>query len=304
MRPPRPLLLALAVLPFLAGLPAASAAPRAAAPERPAESVEVHARAALGPDDWLAAGTRDGSALIVLRGGEGAIRRVPAPEAGGSVVASPTPLAAGDELLGLAWLAGGDPRGLEVRFAAWTGGGLPGDGAGVSEWGEPETVAGPAAGSQTALAGTVLGDGSVLLVWAAYDGEDDEIVWSLRSGGRWSEPARLAGDNAVPDILPAVAPLGGSSDRGAVVAWNRYDGREYRVVLSRWTAGGWSEPVPAGPPGSLYPELRPADDGAELRYEDARRGEWMALRLDGRGRIADPAPVRVEGPVTFPDRRP
>lgn len=325
MNDPRPVLVALILLPALAGLLAGPAAARAGAREAPellsgrgelrvadaagevlraplAEGVEIHALTPLDGDAWLAAGTRDSSTLIVVRGEGGEARRVPAPEAGGALVASPAPLASGGELLGLAWLAGADPRSLEVRFAPWTGGGLPGDGEGISEWAAPETVAGPAPGSQTALTGTVLRDGSVLLLWSAHDGEDDEILWSLRSGGAWSEPARLAADNAVPDILPAVAPLGG----GAVAAWNRYDGREYRVVVSRWAGGVWSAPEPAGPPGSLYPVLYPVlgrssgkgADGVELRYRDARRRAWMALRLDGSGRIVDPAPV----PVTSPDR--
>lgn len=310
-RPRRPLLLALtlSVLPALAGAPAASAPPATAAgPEEPAllsgrgelrvaapagegfraplgEGVEIHALAPLGGDAWLAAGTRDGSTLILLRGEDGEARRVPAPEAGEPLASSPVPLASGGELLGLAWLAGGDPQGLEVRFAPWTGGSLPGDGASISEWGAPETVAGPAPGSQTALAGTVLRDGSLLLLWAAFDGEDDEILWSLRSGGRWSEPARLAEDNAVPDIVPAVAPLTG----GAVAAWSRYDGREYRLVVSRFDGRAWSAPEPAAPPGSLYPSLRPAADGAELRYLDARSGAWRSLHLDGSGRIVHPA---------------
>lgn len=247
------------------------------------EGVELSAVAPLGPDRWLAAGTRDGSALILARGEGGEVRRVAAPEAGGALVASPVALASGGELLGLAWLAGPDPQRLEVRFAPWTGGGLPGDPADerMSEWGAPEVVAGAAPGSQLALAGAVLRDGSALLVWSAHDGEDDEILWSLRSGSRWSETARLAGDNAVPDIVPAVAPLG----EGALAAWSRFDGREYRLVTSRWTGDGWSAPEAAAPPGSLYPTLRAAGDGATLLYLDARRRGWAALRLDAGGRV-------------------
>lgn len=257
------------------------------------EGVELTAVAPLGPDAWLAAGTRDGSALILARGGRGEVRRVAAPEAGGSLVGSPVPLAAGGELLGLAWLAGPDPQRLEVRFAPWTGGGRPGDPADqeLSGWGAPEVVAGAARGSQLALAGAVLRDGSALLVWSAYDGEDDEILWSLYSGGRWSEPARLAEDNAVPDVVPAVAPLGSSSDGGALAAWSRFDGREYTLVTARWTGEGWSAPEVAAPPGSLYPTLHAGGDGAALLYRDARRGAWAALRLDAAGRVTGRAMI-------------
>lgn len=268
------------------------------------EGVELSAVAPLGPDRWLAAGTRDGSALILARGESGEVRRVAAPEAGGALVASPVALASGGDLLGLAWLAGPDPQRLEVRFAPWTGGGLPGDPADerMSEWGAPEVVAGAAPGSQLALAGAVLRDGSALLVWSAHDGEDDEILWSLRSGGRWSEPARLAGDNAVPDIGPTVAPLGPSSGGAAVAAWSRYDGREYRLVTARWTGDGWSAPEAAAPPGSLYPTLRAAGDGATLLYLDARRREWAALRLDAGGRVTGRAVL--EGLATEGDGAP
>jgi hypothetical protein len=311
---PRPVLVVVALLPLLAG----AVAPAAAAPGTAAQSavvgpallsgrgelrvadpagetlvaalpegVELSTVASLGPDLWLAAGTRDGSTLILARGEAGDVRRVAAPEAGGAVVVSPVALAADGELAGLAWLAGPDPRRLEVRFAPWTGGGLPGDPAdeAASGWGAPEVVAGAAPGSQLALAGTLLRDGSALLVWSAYDGEDDEILWSRYSGGRWSEPARLGGDNAVPDIVPAVAPLGPSSSGGAVAAWSRFDGREYTLVTARWTGDGWSTPEAAAPPGSLYPKLHAAGEGAALLYRDARRGGWTALRLDAAGRV-------------------
>lgn len=262
---------------------------------RLADGVGLHAVAPLPGDGWIAAGVRDGSTLVLLRDGagggsaEGAVERIPAPESRGRLAASPVPLIAGERggLLGIAWLGGESPRSLEVRFAPALG---PGD------WGETETVAGPGPGSQLALSGGVLADGSAMLVWSAFDGEDDEILWSHREAGRWSAPAPLGGGNRVPDITPVVAPLGD----GAVAAWSRFDGGEYRLVLSRWTGNGWSAAEPAGPPGSLYPTVLPHEEGALLGYRDARRGAWTALRLDPAGRVTARASLPASEPGIDP----
>ncbi len=241
------------------------------------QGVEVSALAPLAGGEWIAAGVRGGSTLLLFRGAAGGAERVPAPGAAGRLVARPTPLAAGGRLLGLAWLAGPSARRLAVRFSLWQGDG----------WGPAETVAGPAPGSQLALRGAVLSDGSALLVWSAYDGHDDEVFWSRRRGGRWSEPARVAEDNRVPDITPAVAPLGD----GALVAWSRYQDGQYRLVTARLGADGWSRPEPAGPPASLYPALTPGGDGLLLTYRDARAGAWTVLGLDPAARVTARAVV-------------
>jgi hypothetical protein len=262
------------------------------------EGVTVHALAPLAGRAWLAAGTRsgtgDGSALVLYRGEGGEAERLAGPEPGGAILASPTPLASGGGLVGLAWLAGDDPGRLTVRFAPWVGGApIPGAGG---EWGEPELVAGPATGSQLALAGAALADGSTVLVWSAFYGDDDEVLWSVRAAGRWSEPARLAEDNAVPDVTPAVAPLGA----GALAAWSRYDGSEYRLVASRWTGERWTAPEPLAAPGSLYPSFHPGDGGPLLLYRDARRQGWAVLRLEETGRVAARAFLGASPPDSTP----
>jgi hypothetical protein len=230
--------------------------------------VAVHAVAALEGRAWLAAGTRSGtgdaSALVLFRGEGSTAERIAGPEAGSPLVASPTPLVADGELVGLAWLAGDDPTRLTVRFAPWVGGAtVPGAGGG---WGAPELVAGPAPGSQLALAGASLAGGSTVLVWSAFDGEDDEILWSVRSAGRWSQAARLGEDNAVPDITPAVARLGD----GAIAAWSRFDGSEYRLVASRWTGDAWTSPQPLAAPE--HPAGEPAE-GQRLQPDRAGAGQ-------------------------------
>jgi len=233
--------------------------------------VAVSALTPLAGGEWIAAGVRGGSTLLLFRGAGANAERVAAPSADGDLAASPVPLASEGRLLGLAWLAGPGLRQLGVRFASWDG----------SEWSASEVVAGPAPGSQLALQGTVLSDGSALLVWSAFDGQDDEIYWSSRENGRWSTAQRLGDDNRVPDITPAVAPLGD----GALVAWSRYQDGEYRLVTSRLGADGWSRPEPAGPPGSLYPFLTPGGSGLLLTYRDARAGDWTVLDLDRSARI-------------------
>lgn len=249
--------------------------------------------APLDDDRWVAAGVRGGSALLLVRGEGSAAERLSVPETAGRLVASPVPLTDDGDLVGLAWLAGDDPRRLTVRFARWEGG------SPVGSWGETERVAGPARGSQTALSGTVLRDGSALLVWSAFDGEDDEVLWSRLSGNRWSAPRLIAAGNRVPDVTPVVAGLGD----GAVAAWSRYRRGEYHLVTARWTGSGegsWTEAEVTGPPGSVRPELRSEGEQALLLYRDARRQGWTVLRLDAAGRVAARAFVDLSSPETAP----
>lgn len=255
--------------------------------------VRFDAVAPLGSDRWVAAGVRGSSSLLLVRGEGSAAERLAVPAAGGKLAASPVPLTADGELIGLAWLAGNDPQGLSVRFARWEGG-TP-----FGSWGEAEVVAPPAPGSQVALAGAVLRDGSAILVWSAFDGQDDEILWSRREAGRWSAPARVAAGNRVPDITPVVAALGD----GAVIAWSRFHRGEYQLVTARWTGAEkapWTAPEAAAGPGSVHPELRTEGDDALLLYRDARRRGWTVLRLDATGRVAARALLDLPSPAERP----
>lgn len=246
--------------------------------------VRFDAVAPLDADRWVAAGVRGDSALLLVRGEGGAAERLSVPAVEGAMVASPVPLTADGDLVGLAWLAGDDPRRLTVRFARWEGG------SPVGSWGETELVAGPARGSQVALSGTVLADGSAILVWSAFDGEDDEILFSHRARGRWSAPAPVAAGNRVPDVTPVVAAVGD----GAVLAWSRFQRREYHLVTARWVGAGeaqWTAPEVTGPPGSVFPALRAEGDDALLLYRDARRQAWTVLRLDAAGHTTARASV-------------
>jgi hypothetical protein len=178
---------------------------------------------------------------------------------------------AADDLAGAAWLEGPESRQYEVRYAPWIDG----------KFGAPEVVSPRGPGSQLALAGAQLADGRLLLVWAGYDGSDDEIWFSVRTagGGAWTAPARLADDNATPDITPAVVAFG----QGALVAWSRFDGSEYRLMSARFDGARAGPARWSAPAGSLFPSFERGPSGPALLYRDARREAWTVAELDAEG---------------------
>lgn len=229
---------------------------------------------ALLAEGWVAAGSFEAAGgerrLVLWQGEEGVVRRLIPPAAGRAPIQRrPVLLVDGGRLAGLAWLEGQTERSLTVRAAAWDG----------TRFRRPERVSGIGPGSQLALSGAVLGDGRWLLLWSRFDGQDDEVVWSQRVGTTWSPVARLADDNRLPDVVPAVTAL----DGGALAAWSRYDGGQYRVVTARFAGGAWGPPRPVGPPGSLYPVFVPGSGGARLLFAEARVPGWTLVELDGTG---------------------
>ena len=171
----------------------------------------------------------------------------------------PQALVEAGELVGLVWLEGSDASALGVRAAAWNGTGFA-----AAEW-----VAAPIDGSQLALSAAVLGDGSWLLVWSAFDGGDDEIRWSRRDGEAWSAPARLHAENRVPDITPVVA----ATADGAIAAWSRYDAGSYRGRVMRFDAAtGWRDEERIGGPHSVFPFFAADDSRQGSRARLPRRG--------------------------------
>jgi hypothetical protein len=199
---------------------------------------------------------------------------LPPPPSLAPLVAEATPFVApAGEILGVAWLEGVARNRYAVRFAPWSGEG----------WGKPEMVAPPGPGSQLALAGARLADGRLLLAWAAFDGNDDEIVAALRApGGGWSAPAPVAADNGTPDITPAVT----ADAEGALVAWSRFADGEYRVAVARFDGERFREARFAGPAGTLYPTFESAPAGAaRLLYRTARPRGWALAELDRSGAV-------------------
>lgn len=245
-------------------------------------------------DGWMVAGTvpfPGGLRLHLLAGSDGGeIVEISAPASRAPVQRGAVLLVDGGRPAGIAWLEGTGPQTLSVRAAVYEDG----------RFRRTETVSSLGPGTQTALAGTVLADGSWLLAWAAFDGTDDEIVVARRIGEQWLPVRQLSPANEVPDITPAVTAAGS----GALVAWSRYDNGAYRTVLSRFDGHEWSEPRPAGPRGSLYPGFSVSPRG-DLRLLYAGAGEsWSLVELDDAGREARRAtvggrlaerPVVVEG---------
>ncbi len=242
---------------------------------------------------WLVAGShRVGGApprAFFLVQGAGGARRLPAPAPGdpGDRQIHPLPFVDHGRLAGAVWLEGGDETRLGVRAAAWNG----------RRFGAPVWVRPPSSGSQLALTGAVLDDGSWLLAWAAFDGADDEVLWSRRVGSAWQPPARVDRDDSWPDITPALTAVPG----GALLAWSGYDGSSYRAVVARFANQTWHRPRTVGAAGSLYPAFRGGAAPPHLVYLDAAGGAWEVVEIDADGtarrRATAPAMAGDETPL-------
>jgi hypothetical protein len=226
---------------------------------------------------WLAVGSKvtSGGRELVLWSGDAGAGAAPAttpappapPQRVGAVRAFPVPLLRDGELAGLAWLEGEAADRFAVLASAWDG----------REWTAPQTVSPPGKGSQLGLTGVVLADGSWLLAWSAFDGEDDEVLSSARRHGRWSAPAPVGAGNQVPDVTPALRADGD----GALLAWSRYDGNDYRLVLARLAGRRWEPEEWAAGAGTILPRW----DGEALTFRDAAAGAWVAARVDAADRL-------------------
>lgn len=224
-------------------------------------------------ESWFAAGVDvapAGRRLVVLKGAGSKVKELPAPVVQASKqLREPTVLMGKAGFVGLAWIEGRGSRLQAVRAARWTVGG----------WREAVTVSPPGPGSQMALTSAFLGDGSWMLAWAAFDGEDDEIFWSRFDGSHATKPERLGLDNSVPDITPCLW----ASQAGVLAAWSRYDGNDYRLHLARFTGLSWSSPEMVGPKGSLYPTFHAGQQGSMLLYMTAAPRAWVVAELDDQG---------------------
>lgn len=241
---------------------------------------------------WILSGVIRGEGraeiLLLERDAVGDLRSLPIPELeAGTEIRDPIPLIGADgDLRGLVWLEGSDRRSLGVRHAAWTG----------SSWEASRALAAPGPGSQLALDAARLSDGSHLLVWSRFDGEDDEILWCrIETDATRENGERLSGtvhdENAVPDITPVLLPTEG----GALLAWSRYDGNDYRLHLARFSGAEWTLLGPLSDRGAVFPRWQRADpDGGFLVYRSAGAEAWTVLRVDSAGWIRSRA--RVSGP--------
>ncbi len=220
------------------------------------------AETATGSEIWLRLESAGHAIDLAAPGARVAARR-----------AEPLPLLRGGDFAGLAWLEGDAPERHAVRFA-------PRHLQEGEGWGAVEEVAPIGPGSQLALAGTALADGRLLLVWAAFDGADDEILYALRStAGAWSRPARVDADDALPDITPAVIAV----DEGALVAWSGFDGDQYRVYVARFDGERFRPAHALGPAGSVFPTFEPRAGAPLLIYRNAHPRGWSVAELSRSG---------------------
>ncbi|MDY7093917.1 MAG: hypothetical protein SX243_13175 [Acidobacteriota bacterium] len=191
-------------------------------------------------------------------------------------------LTADGELLGAAWFEGPNENSVAVRAARFD----EADG-----WSAPETVAESAEGTQIALAGAAIADGSSAVVWSAFDGTDDEILVSRWEGQSWSAPQRVADDNEVPDIVPAVAWVGSGADRVLTVSWSRYTPDGYTLHTTRWDGEAWRGQGALTAPGTVFPTFDHLQGATLLTYRQALPRSWVVARLDADGRIEKQAVV-------------
>ncbi len=244
-------------------------------------------------DGWVAAGTahlRSEEELFVVARRAGALHVLPLPPRATPHRrrGHPALFAAGGRLDGIAWLEGASQGALGLWSARWLGAG----------WGVAEPVAAPGAGSQLAPTAAVLADGRWLLAWAAHDGEDDEILWSLRGKTDWSDPRRLHLDNQVPDVRPAVVAVGG----GALAAWSRFDGVDYRVVTARLEGDRWRELEVQPGRGGLRAAFTTLDAGLQLVHRSVAPGAWSLVELSRSGEVVarrDVPSDRFDRPVVW-----
>ncbi len=256
-------------------------------PVRRDETLTTVAEVGMG---WLMTGTRDKATrreIVMISAAGSSVRRLTAPNGQSEPFrVRPTPiLGTGSELEGLAWLEGADLKSLSVRFSHRQS----------SEWSDVVEIAPATRGSQSGLTATVLADGSWLLVWAAFDGNDDDLFFSQIVGESISRPARVLRNNGVPDIMPSLI----ASDTGALLAWSQLEEGHYRVKVSYFDGGAWSGSRTHGPPGAQRAELIRHNDDLRLVYQQAWPRGWNVSEIDGLGRTER----RAEFPVSS-HRRP
>ena len=234
---------------------------------------------------WLAAVEPgdSGPRMVVFEGqGEELERMVEVPGTRAQLLREPSLLAGGQGLEAVLWLESDQPRQQTLLASRWM------DGA----WQAPVTVAPVGPGSQGALDTAVLSDGTWLAVWAAFDGQDSEIVWSRAVEGQWSKPQPVvAQGNQTPDITPRLHVTPGG---GALVAWSRFDGDAYRVVVSRFEDGTWALPRTVGGRGSLDPAFQAGAPSYLLYRQLLPEATWEVMELDGQARLARRGRVSID----------
>lgn len=216
---------------------------------------------------FVAAGVEragQGIALVLVRGQGTSFEVLPAPQIpAGEFAMLPAPVLGPAGLEALLWIEGKDQQSGAVKFAAWNG----------SAFVNPVTIAPPGPGTQTALQVLRLADGSWLAVWSAFDGQDDEILWSRGSAQGWS-PAKAMTANSVPDVTPALRQTRG----GALMVWSFYDGNDYRLRSARFADWSWTDGEVFGGKGASYPAFAETS-GATVVFRQVEPEAWRVVEL-------------------------
>ena len=149
-------------------------------------------------------------------------------------------------------------------------------------WTKPEVISPRRTGSQMALTATRLNDGTLLAAWAAFDGQDTDILYSHRTNGTWSTPQPVTAPDPHNDITPKLL----TTQSGALLAWSRATERQYQVLLVRYHAGTWQPPLTLGAPGTIYPTFQAGPEPV-LLFQHAAPSAWEVLRLSPNGGLRD-----------------
>jgi hypothetical protein len=226
------------------------------------------------PAGWIAAGTkqngRSGDLVLISIEGSRAKRLVPPGGEASLFRLRPTILLSDSVLHGLSWLEGPDIRSMAVHIALKDPQG----------WSDIVEVPGRPGRGQTGLAAVSLVDGSSLLVWAEFDGTDDDLFFSRLVGDSLSTPRRIVANNAVPDITPSLV----ATDDEVLLAWSQLEDGNYRIKISRFEGESWSSPRTFGPPGAQRPELRRTGETLSMIYRQAWPRRWIVTELGFDGR--------------------
>lgn len=221
---------------------------------------------------FVVAGVERGNqsvSLVVVRGQNGKVEKLNAPVvAPGEMAMALTPVLGPAGLEALFWIDGKNAQAGAVKVALWDG----------QAFGATGTLAPAGPGTQTGLQVLRLADGSWLAVWSAYDGQDDELMWSRGSKYGFS-PAKKLTDNAVPDVTPTLR----RSGDGAILVWSFYDGSDYRLKSTTFKDWSFTDGEVFGGKGASLPSF--TDNATPtLTFRQVEPESWRVVELNAEGK--------------------
>ena len=78
--------------------------------------------------------------------------------------------------------------------------------------------------------------------------------------------------------------------RGAVLAWSRYDGNDYRLRVARFEDGEWREEAWLGGAGSVFPgfvfDSADPNAGSSLLFRTVSDRTWSLVAFDAHGKVS------------------